>query len=199
MRSEDEGLSYAEKRRGCLLLAAAFVVPALHLVAAWLVIDKVLWLYGTALRFAAYLFFGFIAAAAEFVFFIVLTVRSFTGGARRAEDPARRAQWAAARGDGDVLRRALDAEPGLVNAAFFRGRTLLHIAARAGSHEAVALLLARGAEPSAEDRAYRTPVELAEAAGHAGIAELIRSRRVGGVPREPAEADGEGGPDGGDG
>lgn len=56
---------------------------------------------------------------------------------------------AAALGDVDRLRAALDAEPGLITRFTHDGWTLLHLAGFFGHTEAVRLLLERGSDPNA--------------------------------------------------
>jgi ankyrin repeat protein len=56
---------------------------------------------------------------------------------------------AAALGDVDRLREALDAEPGLITRFTHDGWTLLHLAGFFGHAEAVRLLLERGSDPNA--------------------------------------------------
>lgn len=72
---------------------------------------------------------------------------------------------AAAVGDVDTLRTALDAEPGLVSRLSHDGWTLLHLAAFFGHVDAVRLLLERGADANAlsTNTLRNTPL-------HAGLA-----------------------------
>ena len=48
------------------------------------------------------------------------------------------------------------------------------LAAAAGHHDIVALLLHNNADPNARDAAGRTALALADAAGHAAVADLLR-------------------------
>ena len=68
---------------------------------------------------------------------------------------------------------ALRADPTLARVADGRG-TPLHEAAREGHEEIAKLLLACGADPRVRDRDGLTPLELAIAAGHEGMREILR-------------------------
>jgi ankyrin repeat protein len=72
---------------------------------------------------------------------------------------------AAAVGDGDRLRAALDADPSAVSALSGDGWTALHLAGFFGNGEAVRLLLARGADANA-----RSTNALRNTPLHAGVA-----------------------------
>jgi ankyrin repeat protein len=117
-------------------------------------------------------------------------------------EPAEALLAAAMRGDGDAVRQALAAEPGLAAQAIARdperiataaelgrldairllveiGRTAHHEAAYHGNREVVDALLALGADPDRRDRGYdATPSGWADHAGHADLAAFLASRET---------------------
>ena len=88
----------------------------------------------------------------------------------------------AAAGLGDVgrLQEYLDRDPGWLVARNEWGGTLLHVAALAGRREAVALLLARGADPAARDARGRTPRDHAREPAIRALLERAEAARGGG-------------------
>lgn len=81
------------------------------------------------------------------------------------------------KGSVEVLREVLDAQPDLLNAFDRSGWTALQLAAYTGHADAVQFLLGRGADVHAVSRNERavTALKSAEIAGHAKIAEVLRS------------------------
>jgi ankyrin repeat protein len=61
-----------------------------------------------------------------------------------------------------------------INLANLTGFTPLHHAAEAGSKEAAALLIARGANVSLRNRHEQTPEQTASASNHPEVAEMLR-------------------------
>ena len=80
----------------------------------------------------------------------------------------------AARGERRQLEAILDARPQLVNARDWDGRTVLHYAAASGHRGLVNELLARGADPRAQDEDGNSPAEAAMLNAHVSIAESLR-------------------------
>jgi len=90
--------------------------------------------------------------------------------AQKTEELAAQLIKAASVGHTDRLRDILensDVSPGVAD---YDNRTALHLAAAHGEGAAVAYLLSRGADPRAEDRFGRTPVDQAREGGHAALA-----------------------------
>lgn len=85
---------------------------------------------------------------------------------------------AALGGSAEVVRRLVTAGAVVDAPATGRGdgQTALQIAAAFGNREAVMALLAAGADPAKRDGRGRTAAELAEAAGQAELARLLRER-----------------------
>ena len=81
----------------------------------------------------------------------------------------------ARRGDVGILRMLLDARARLGNVHFVSYRDLLCDAAEAGRLEVVRTLLEYGAQPAEADHDGVTPLEHAERAGHAEVAEVLRA------------------------
>lgn len=69
----------------------------------------------------------------------------------------------------DLIKRGADVDP-----LDERARTPLHLAAERGDVLAVKALLEAGANAHSQDLDYRTPEMAARAAGHRGMAELLR-------------------------
>jgi ankyrin repeat protein len=67
----------------------------------------------------------------------------------------------------------LDRRPSLVGAATPYGETALHVAAREGAVQVAQLLVARGADGQARNRAGRTPCDLARRHGGRGSDEMV--------------------------
>jgi len=65
-----------------------------------------------------------------------------------------------------------------VDAAQNGGYTALHSAAHNGDRETMGLLLDAGADPGCRADDGRTPVDMADADGHAELVEILRSRRA---------------------
>lgn len=84
---------------------------------------------------------------------------------------------AAALGDADALRAALDAEPSILDRISNDGWTMLHLAAFFGHEDVVALLLERGADPHvvSENAMRNTPLHAALAGplGMDGVRRLL--------------------------
>jgi ankyrin repeat protein len=82
---------------------------------------------------------------------------------------------AATFGDLDRLTSLLDADPGGATSRSGDGFTPLHLAAFFGKPEAIAVLLARGAEVDARGRGWMTgtPLHSAASAGHADVAAIL--------------------------
>ncbi|EFJ09171.1 hypothetical protein SELMODRAFT_130298 [Selaginella moellendorffii] len=76
--------------------------------------------------------------------------------------------------DAAQLGRLLRADPALVHAKDYDGRTALHIAALHGGADAARLLLAAGANVNATDRWGNSPLTDAEAAGFGNLVRLIQ-------------------------
>jgi glutaminase len=81
---------------------------------------------------------------------------------------------AARAGDTDEVAAVLSMDNRLTRATDAEGRTPLHLAAAAGHHDTVEILLHNNADPGARDAAGRTALAHAEAAGHAAVADLLR-------------------------
>jgi ankyrin repeat protein len=97
------------------------------------------------------------------------------GGEDRARGPID-IHRAAERGYSGRVQVLLDAEPALLNSRdFLRKRTALHWAAARGGLAIAGLLLSKGADRTVIDKEGRTPMDLAEAHGHADIAALLGS------------------------
>jgi len=79
----------------------------------------------------------------------------------------------ATNGDAGALESLLDAHPELVNAVDERGSTPLHLAADAGSTEALILLIERGAGLEARDADGDTPLHWAAYAGRADVVAVL--------------------------
>lgn len=79
--------------------------------------------------------------------------------------------------DLDRLKQLIEADPGLVEVRSSADRTPLHTAARRGLREAVAFLLAMGADPEARDYRNWTPLDWALDHQRLDVAELLRSHR----------------------
>ena len=95
------------------------------------------------------------------------------GGEDRARGPID-IQRAAERGYIGRVQTLLDAEPALLNSRdFLRKRTALHWAAERGDLPIAQLLLSRGADRALADKEGRTPLDLAQAQGHADMAALL--------------------------
>jgi len=85
---------------------------------------------------------------------------------------------AARAGDVDEVAAVLSMDNRITGATDAEGRTALHHAASGGHLAMVDLLLHNNADPNAADRGGHTPRALAEGAGHADVADLLR--RAGG-------------------
>jgi ankyrin repeat protein len=95
------------------------------------------------------------------------------GGEDRARGPID-IHRAAERGYIGRVRTLLAAEPALLDSRdFLRRRTALHWAAERGDLPIAGLLLSRGADRALADKEGRTPLDLAEAQGHAEMAALL--------------------------
>ncbi len=79
-------------------------------------------------------------------------------------------------GDSSRVAAAIDRESAAVNQLDAKGRTPLHIAIEKNDARTVGLLLARGADPSARDKAGHTPLRLAVDAGSLGCMRIILSK-----------------------
>ncbi|HEX6845191.1 MAG TPA: ankyrin repeat domain-containing protein [Actinomycetota bacterium] len=109
---------------------------------------------------------------------------------------------AATFGDVDRLTTLLEADPGLVVARSGDGFTPLHLAAFFGQEQAVALLVARGAEVDAHGTGWMTgtPLHSAASGAHRAAAEVLltagadpNARQAGGwTPLHSAAANGDG-------
>jgi ankyrin repeat protein len=73
-----------------------------------------------------------------------------------------------------VFLRVLQNDPASIHLLDGRG-TALHEAARAGQKQVVEILLKAGADRTVRDGDGKTPLDLAVASGHAGVAELLRA------------------------
>lgn len=72
-----------------------------------------------------------------------------------------------------LVQKRLAEDPSLVN--FFDGQaTPLHAAVRGGNLEAVRMLLDAGADPAVRDVEGKSPLEVATAAGHVWVVEMLR-------------------------
>jgi len=63
-----------------------------------------------------------------------------------------------------------------VNSADYSGETLLHYAVRANNRDAVADLIALGADRGAKNRRGETPFDLAQTKGYQEIASLLATK-----------------------
>lgn len=98
------------------------------------------------------------------------------GGEDRARGPID-IQRAAAAGYIGRVQTLLDTEPEVLDSRdFLYRRTALHWAAERGDLAIARLLLDRGASPALGDKQGKTPLDLANANGHAEIAALLTSR-----------------------
>ena len=84
-----------------------------------------------------------------------------------------------AAGSGDIreLTRLLDAHPAHVSASDYDDRTALHVAVCQDQREAVALLLARGAQTNAKDHWGHTPIDDAERLENQAMHALLAGAR----------------------
>lgn len=76
----------------------------------------------------------------------------------------------------DVVRLLVQRARPVLEARDEQDATALHHAAVVGSTESARLLLERGADPGARDRAGRTPAMVATGAGHGALAELLKCK-----------------------
>jgi ankyrin repeat protein len=106
----------------------------------------------------------------------------FTGHRRCRTAPAAVKSWSAMRGsrtpgDHADLEAWATSHPDAVNAQYGGlCETPLHLAARFGREDVTALLMAHGADPSANDEYGNTPLTAAAASGHADVLQVLLAR-----------------------
>ena len=84
--------------------------------------------------------------------------------------------YAARSGDAGVCEELLECGADVHAATPHFLQTALHRAAQQGNKEVVEVLLAHGADLRAQDRSGKTPFDLAVAAGHQSVAQLLSLR-----------------------
>jgi ankyrin repeat protein len=91
---------------------------------------------------------------------------------------------AAASGDVDTVTTLLEAGAD-VNAEDFTGWTALHAGAFHGQASVVSLLLERGAVPGRSRWFIQSPIEIAEALGHEGTVQVLKTRDTAFAKQQP--------------
>lgn len=105
------------------------------------------------------------------VTFFLLFIRQMRGSGKQ-KIIMMACQW----GDTPEVRALIDEVPWLAKAADQNGFTPLHVTATWGHEDLVRLLIDRGADVNAQNRAGMTPLHCASMAGHEGVVRILVDR-----------------------